>query len=72
MGHEWKNGACGAEPRKLHFTRQLNNGGLRKITVLDYEFTRNSYLVYHKDKSFGAVKKEIFDFCYKNYKYMHK
>ena len=53
-------------------TRQLNNGGLRKITVLDYEFTRNSYLVYHKDKSFGAVKKEIFDFCYKNYKYMHK
>ena len=53
-------------------TRQLNNGGLRKITVLDYEFTRNSYLVYHKDKSFGAVKKENFDFCYKNYKYMHK
>lgn len=53
-------------------TRQLNSGGLRKITVLDYEFTRNSYLVYHKDKSFGAVKKEIFDFCYKNYKYMHK
>ena len=53
-------------------TRQLNNGGLRKITVLDYEFTRNSYLVYHKDKSLGAVKKEIFDFCYKNYKYMHK
>ena len=53
-------------------TRQLNNGGLRKITVLDYEFTRNSYLVYHKDKSFGAVKKEIFDFCYKKYKYMHK
>ncbi|MBQ2933073.1 MAG: LysR family transcriptional regulator [Clostridia bacterium] len=53
-------------------TRQLNNGGLRKVTVLDYEFTRNSYLVYHKDKSFGAVKKEIFDFCYKNYKYMHK
>ena len=51
-------------------SRQLNNGGLRKITVLDYEFTRNSYLVYHKDKSFGAAKKEIFDFCYKNYKYM--
>ena len=49
-------------------TRQLNNGGLRKITVLDYEFTRNSYLVYHKDKSFGAVKKEIFDFCYKTYR----
>ena len=49
-------------------TRQLNNGGLRKIAVSDYEFTRNSYLIYHKDKSFGTVKKEIFDFCYKNYK----
>ena len=50
-------------------TRQLNSGALRKIDVTDYEFTRNSYLVYHKDKSFGSVKKEIFDFCYKNYKY---
>ena len=49
-------------------TRQLNNGALRKITVSDYEFTRNSYLIHHKDKSFGTVKKEIFDFCYKNYK----
>ena len=49
-------------------TRQLENGGLRKIEVLDYEFTRNSYLIYHKSKTFGSVKKEIFDFCYKNYK----
>lgn len=49
-------------------TRQLNNDGLRKIIVSDYEFTRNSYLIYHKDKSFGTVKKEILDFCYKNYK----
>lgn len=49
-------------------TRQLENGGLRKITVSDYEFTRNSYLIYHKDKTFGSVKKEIFDYCYKNYK----
>ncbi len=48
--------------------RQLENGGLRKITVSDYEFTRNSYLIYHKSKTFGSVKKEIFDFCYKNYK----
>ena len=53
-------------------TRQLENGALHKIEILDYEFTRNSYLIYHKDKSFGSVKKEIFDFCYKNYKYMHK
>ena len=50
-------------------TRQLGNGGLRKITVSDYEFTRNSYLIHHKDKFFGTVKKEIFDFCYKNYKH---
>ncbi len=49
-------------------TRQLSNGVLRKITVSDYEFTRNSYLIHHKDKTFGAVKKEIFDFCYKNFK----
>jgi len=48
--------------------RQLENGGLRKITVSDYEFTRNSYLICHKNKTFGSVKKEIFDFCYKNYK----
>lgn len=48
--------------------RQLENGGLRKITVCDYEFTRNSYLVYHKSKTFGSVKKEIFDFCYQNFK----
>ncbi len=49
-------------------TRQLSNGGLKKITVTDYEFTRNSYIIYHKDKSFGSVKKDIFDYCYKNYK----
>lgn len=48
--------------------RQLENGGLRKITVSDYEFTRNSYVIYHKSKTFGSVKKEVFDFCYKNYK----
>lgn len=48
--------------------RQLENGGLRKIMVSDYEFTRNSYIIYHKDKSFSSIKKEIFDFCYKNYK----
>ena len=48
--------------------RQLENGGLRKITVSDYEFIRNSYIIYHKDKSFSSIKKEIFDFCYENYK----
>ncbi|MBQ9977184.1 MAG: LysR family transcriptional regulator [Clostridia bacterium] len=49
-------------------TRQLANGGLRKITVLDYEFARNSYIIYHKDKTFTSVKKEVFDFSYKTYK----
>ncbi len=49
-------------------TRQLSKGGLRKITVSDYEFTRNSYLIYHKNKTFSTAKQQIFDFCYKNYK----
>ncbi len=48
-------------------SRQLHKGELRKITVFDYEFTRNSYLIYHKEKVFGSVKKDIFDFCYNNY-----
>ena len=48
--------------------RQLNKGALRKITVADCEFTRNSYLIFHKNKAFGSVKQQIFDFCYKNYK----
>ncbi len=49
-------------------TRRLNNGDLRVIEVSDYEFTRNSYIIYHKEKTFGSVKKDIFDFCYRNYK----
>lgn len=48
-------------------TRQLKKGELKRITVFDYEFTRNSYLIYHKDKTFGSVKKDIFEYCYKNY-----
>ena len=39
-----------------------------EITVSDYGFTRNSYLIYHKDKIFNSVKKEIFDFSYDNFK----
>ena len=49
-------------------TRKLSTGALRKITVSDYGFTRNSYLIYHKDKIFNSVKKEIFDFSYDNFK----
>ncbi len=48
--------------------RRIQSGELRRISVSDYEFTRNSYLIFHKDKSFGSVKKEILDYCYKNYK----
>ncbi len=46
----------------------INNGQLKRINVFDYEFTRNSYIIYHKDKTFGLIKKDIFDYCYKNYK----
>ncbi len=49
-------------------SRRLHKGELRKISVSDFEFTRNSYLIYHKDKVFGSVKKDIFDYCYKNYR----
>ncbi len=49
-------------------SRQLSKGELRKIKVYDYEFTRNSYIIYHKDKVFGSVKKDVFDYCYKNYR----
>ncbi len=45
----------------------ISRGELRKINVVDYEFTRSSYLIYHKDKSFGSVKKDIFDYCRKSY-----
>ncbi len=48
-------------------TPHIHSGELRNITVSDYVFTRNSYLIYHKDKIFGAVKKEIFAYCYNNY-----
>lgn len=48
--------------------RRLENGTLRKITVSDYAFSRNSYIIYHKNKAFGSVKKDIFDFCYKTYR----
>ena len=54
-------------PKDL-LTRRINNGTLRKITVSDYKFTRNSYLIYHKDKIFNSTKKDIFDYSYNNYK----
>ncbi len=47
---------------------RLKKGELKKINVFDYEFTRNSYIIYHKEKTFGSVKKEIFDYCYKHYR----
>lgn len=47
--------------------RQLKSGKLKKIEITDHEFTRNSYLIYHKNKTFGGVKKEIFDYSLKNY-----
>ena len=49
-------------------TRQLSKGALRKITVSDYEFARNSYLIYHKDRAFSSFKREVFHFSYENYR----
>ncbi len=49
-------------------TSRLQKNQLRKIEISDYEFTRNSYLIYHKDKVFTPVKKEVFDFCYNSFK----
>ncbi len=49
-------------------SRQLTSGRLKRIIVSDFEFNRNSYMIYHKDKVFGSVKKDIFDYCYKNYR----
>ncbi len=48
--------------------RRLEKDELRKIEVTDCEFVRNTYLVYHKDKIFTAVKNDVFDYCYKKYK----
>ncbi len=47
---------------------QIQESELRRITVSDFEFTRNSYIIYHKEKIFGSAKRDIFDYCYKNYR----
>ena len=46
---------------------RLKKGRLKKITITDCELTRNSYLIYHKNKTFSPAKKDIFDFCFKNF-----
>ena len=48
--------------------KRLAKGTLRKINVSDYEFARNSYIIFHKDKTFTSIKKEVFNFSYKSYK----
>lgn len=45
----------------------LRKGDLRKINISDCELTRNSYLIYHKNRTFNSVKKEIAIFCYNNF-----
>ncbi len=54
-------------PQSL-LSRQIKKGKIKTITVTDYELTRNSHLILHKDKAFGSVKKDIFDYCYEHYK----
>lgn len=46
---------------------RLKKGRLKEIIICDCELTRNSFLIYHKNKTFSPFKKEVFDFCYKNY-----
>lgn len=50
----------------------INRGTLRKIDILDCELTRNSYLIFHRNKTFRPVKRQIFDFCFNNYNYVQK
>lgn len=47
--------------------RQLKSGKLKKIEITDHEFTRNSYIIYHKNKTFSGAKKEIFNYSFNNY-----
>lgn len=46
---------------------QIKRGRLKKIEITDCEFSRNVYIIYHKNKSFTGVKRQVFDFCHKNF-----
>jgi DNA-binding transcriptional LysR family regulator len=46
-------------------TRQLNNGGLRKITVSDYEFTRNPTLFTTRTNPSALLRKIFLIFAIK-------
>lgn len=45
----------------------IRKGYLRKINISDCELTRVCSLIYHKNKTFSPIKKEIIDFCFNNY-----
>ncbi len=45
----------------------LERGELRRVIVRDYEFSRNSYMIFHKDKVFTSAKKDAFDYCFESY-----
>lgn len=47
--------------------RHLKSGKLKKIEICDHEFTRNSYLIYHKNKSFSGIKEDIFNYSFKSH-----
>ncbi len=53
-------------PEALILSR-IKRGQLKKIEITDCEFSRNVYIIYHKNKSFGGVKKDVFEFCRKNF-----
>ena len=49
--------------------KPLKSGKLKKIAITDHTFIRNSYLIYHKNKTFSATKKNIYEFALHNFKH---
>ncbi len=45
----------------------LKSGKLKKITITDHTFIRSSYLIYHKNKTFSATIKKIYEFARSNF-----
>lgn len=48
-------------------SNRIKRGQLRTIEITDCEFSRNAYIIFHKNKSFAGVKRQVFDFCYNNF-----
>lgn len=46
---------------------RIKRGQLKKIEITDCDFSRNVYIIYHKNKKFNGIKKDIFNFCHINF-----